>query len=371
MNRNPIIAYDARMIEHSGIGVRILNILNKLHLYKPSNFEIVLLGNPEILAKYNLDKYYKIIEYKAGIYSLKEMFGISEMRNFDLIDVPHFNVPLPYLKKTIATIHDIIPWKMKKFFPEVKKRLYMKFLFTLLRKYSKQIVSVSDFTKEDLVKEFRFDEKRILKIYNGIDYELFRKKTISEMNMFKKKYNLPKNYFLTVGIGKEHKNVEFIIQALKLKWEKSNLDLKLVIAGANGIVPKYLQEAIKGYEDYIIFLPRLEYSDLPKLYQAACLFIFPSLYEGFGLPVLEAQAMSCPVLSSNATVLPEILGNTAIFFDPIDQNDFLMKLDLATKKNPNLTELGLKNTNRFSWEQAAQRTIILYEDLLKVRNSNQ
>lgn len=362
------IGFDARMIEHSGIGVRILNLLNKLHLFKPDSFEIVLLGNKEILEKYNLHKFYKIEEYNPEVYSIREILGASILKKFDYLDIPHFNIPILYIKKTIVTIHDIIPWKMKEFFPEQKKRIYLRFIFFLIKFFSKKVISVSEFTKKDLIEEFNFKENQIQTIYNGINQELFRKKTSREIESFKKKYNLPKDFFLTVGIGKEHKNISFLIECLKTKWTSQKNFPKLVIAGSSGIIPDYLKKVVSGFEEKIIFLEKISFEELPCLYASAKLYLYPSLYEGFGFPGLEAQSMECPVLSSNKTVLPEILGNSAFYFDPTNKEDFLLKLEetlIFLKTEKKFLETGKKNADKFTWEKAAEKIILNYTDLTK------
>ncbi len=364
----PKIGFDARMIEHSGIGVRILNVLNKLHLYKPDSFQIVLLGKKKILEKYKLHKYYEIEEYNPEIYSIREILGAPLLKKFEYLDIPHFNIPIPFIHKSIVTIHDIIPWKMKEFFPDTKKRIYMRVIFFLIKIFSKKIISVSEFTKKDLIEEFHFKTNQIQTIYNGIDQELFRKKTPKEINTFKTKHKLPKEFFLTVGIGKEHKNVSFLIEALKEKWNKNKNFPILVIAGSDAIIPQYLEKVILGYESKILFLEKLNFEELPLLYQSAKLYLYPSLYEGFGFPGLEAQSMYCPVLSSNSTVLPEILGNSAFYFDPKNKNDFLEKLNESLsfiEKNKDFLKLGKKNSDKFTWEKAAEKIILIYSDLIK------
>lgn len=121
---------------------------------------------------------------------------------------------------------------------------------------------------------------------------------------------------MSVGIGKSHKNLNFVLNALKPLWDSKILKTKWVLGGVSGKIPGYLQADIRGYEDRIFPMERLSLNELRCLYSCAGLFIFPSKYEGFGFPPLEAQACGLPVISSNATVMPEILKDSVYYFSP-------------------------------------------------------
>lgn len=360
------IGIDVRMIEHSGIGVRILNLIQHIAKEKRDGLEIYLFGNSQILGKYGLDKEYNIIEYNVGIYSIREFWGHSKMAEMDILDIPHFNIPIRYLKKCIVTIHDIIPYKMKEFFPSKLKRIYMKLIFFLIKKYSIKVVSVSECTKKDLVDIFHYSVNQIVNIYNGLNHELFFQHPKKEVNDFREKYNLEKEYLLTVGIGKGHKNLGFIIDSLSPLWLEESLDLPLVIAGAGGKIPEHLIETIRPVEKFIIPFQKISYEELPLLYQSAKMLIFPSLYEGFGFPPLEAQGVGCPVLSSNLSVMPEVLGGSAYYFNPKDIKKFREEFRLFIL-NPSLLKtkvpLGYENTKRFNWKKTAKETLQLYKGL--------
>ena len=360
------IGIDTRMIEHSGIGVRILNLLQSLAKEKRDDLEIYLFGNKAILSKYELDKPFSIIEYNVKVYSLREFWGHSKMKEMDILDIPHFNIPIRYLKKCIVTIHDIIPYKMKEFFPSKAKQIYMHLIFYLIKKFSKKVISVSECTKSDLVEVFHFPTEKIQTIYNGLNQELFKPHSKKECNDFRLKYNLENEYLLTVGIGKGHKNLGFAIKTLTPLWLEGNLDLPLIIAGAGGKIPEHLIEIIRPVEKFIIPFQKISYEELPLLYQNAKMLIFPSLYEGFGFPLLEAQGVGCPVLSSNASVMPEVLRSSAYFFNPRDEKKFQEEFRLFML-NPSLLKtkvpLGYENAKRFTWKKAAEQTMQVYKEL--------
>lgn len=368
------IGYDARMIAHSGIGMRIRGILSELPEVAGKNgIEITVLGSREKLEASGLDSsilsFYKFIPYDAPVYSLREMWGISEMREFDILDIPHFNAPLRYLEKCIVTIHDIIPFRLKQFHSSPAKQIYMHLVFSLLRSGAARIITVSDFTAKDLEEVFEFSPSTMRTVYNGIDFDLFHPRPAKEIQAFRRKYGLEQNYLLSVGIGKEHKNLGFVLNVLKGLWSLGKTERQWVIAGADGKLPEYLKAEASGWEDKIRILPRLEPEELGVLYSSAGLLLFPSLYEGFGFPPLEAQACGCPVFSSDSSAMPEILGKSAFYFSPMDRDGFesgllelLHKPKIATSKK----RLATSNVKKYDWKISAKKTVEEY--LLLARN---
>lgn len=380
------------MIAHSGIGMRIRGLLKylgpaaakeKIRVFLLGDVKTILSegilchefsGSDEISndpksssSKKKEDFSYPVISYQSPIYSLSEFLGHPLMGRMDLLDVPHFNAPLFYLKKSIVTIHDIIPFRMKEFHSSFVKRIYMQVVFRLLRLFSKKIVSVSEYTARDLESVFGFLKKEMKVIHNGIDETVFYPASTTEKKNFLKKYGLKEGYLLSVGIGKGHKNLNFVLDVLKPLWNSKILKTKWVLGGASGKIPDYLQADVSGYENQILPMERLSLDELRCLYSCAELFIFPSRYEGFGFPPLEAQACGCPVISSNTTVMPEILQDSVFYFSP-DKPEELEKLlrDFLKSRNSvkNLVTKGKRNSARFSWKKAAQETLEVYKSFL-------
>lgn len=357
------IGYDARMIENSGIGIRIQHILKYWPLDE-TEVSLFVFGDPNVLSSYSLPSFAKIVDYTPKIYSLAEMKGHPLMGDMDILDIPHFNIPLKYIHKCIVTIHDLIPYHFKNAHGSLAKRIYIHFVLRLIKWFSKKIITVSEFTKQDLIKEFNFSNEKIDVIYNGVDLKSFRSQSLENVKKFRKKYNLPEEFLFTVGIGKAHKNFPFLLSSLEELWLTKNLSIPLVIGGISKEIPEELIEFQKKHKDRLFFLPHLSYSELPLAYQASLLFLFPSLYEGFGFPVLEAQAVGTPVLSSNASVLPEILLDSAEYFDPKNENDFKSKINYLLKdkkKSKKLENLGYRNADRFQWKFAIEKLKSLYE----------
>lgn len=360
------IGYDARMIEHSGIGVRIQHILKYWPLEK-EEAELFVFGDEMLLKKHSLPSHAKIIPYTAGIYSIREWFGHSQMRKMDFLDIPHFNVPFLFIKKCIVTIHDLIPYHFKSAHSSFLKRIYLQLTLRIISLFAHRIIAVSNYTRDDFLNHFHSDAESITVIYNGIDPEVFSSDVLKNMRSFRHAQNLPQNFLLTIGIGKKHKNFDFLFENLTELWRSGKLKIPLVIGGLGNEIPKELTDFKIHFPNQIYFLNHLPYHDLPKIYKMAKVFLFPSLFEGFGFPVLEAQAMGTPVISSDATVLPEILRDSAILFDGRNSADFQKKL-LATLSDPSLllrlAAVGQKNSKRFHWREQIRRLKVFYQSIL-------
>jgi len=355
------IGIDARMIEHSGIGVRLQNILSGLTEYSQNKY--YLFGDPQQLKKFPFSRYFQIIDYQAPVYSLSEFWGHPQMANMDLLDIPHFNIPLRYINKCLVTIHDIIPFVQRQYHSSLAKKLYFFLVMFAIKHFARKVITVSDYTRKDLVEHLDFNKNDLITIPNAVSGKIYRKGSAEKIRQFRKKMHLPADYLLTVGIGKEHKNLVFLLRCLGYLWDSGKFKNTLVIAGSRGKAPDYARAMIEKYKKYIMILPELSAEEFPLVYQSAKVLIYPSLYEGFGFPVLEAQSSGCPVVSSDRSVLPEILLDSALLFNPQSEKDCLMALSrffndkkLAAK----LVSMGLANAKRFSWEVSVRKIIDIY-----------
>lgn len=365
------IGYDARMIENSGIGIRIQHIL-KFWPLKEKDAKLYLFGDPNLLKKYEIPRDAEIIEYKTKIYSPKEFLGHPRMAEMDVLDIPHFNVPLRYLRKCIVTIHDLIPYHFKETHSSLVKRLYLQIVFRSIQWFAKHIITVSQYTKDDLIKSFGYKADRISVVYNGIDLSNFSKRSQTQVSSFIKEQKLPKDYLFTVGIGKAHKNFPFLLNNLEQMWKQGSLKLPLVVGGISKEIPTEFLEFQKKNPNRIYFLSHLPYDRLPLAYQAAKVFVYPSRLEGFGFPVLEAQAVGTTVLSSHASVLPEVLRDSATFFDPNQGIDFqtkLLSLLKDGKKQIESQKKGLTNAKRFLWQNVLKPYLEVFQSVLNPKNS--
>lgn len=314
-------------------------------------------------------------------YSLKEQLLMPfylKREKLDLIHFCHFNVPFFVPSKFIVTIHDLILTKFKTtrastlspWLYNLKNFFYHIIIKRALKK-SKKIITVSNFTKNDIIEQFKVPAQKIEVIYEGVanlskgSDSLFVAK-ISQGQVLKN-YNIENPFLLYVGNAYPHKNLDFLIRAFKL-WQADDKELRLVLVGREDYFynqVKELSAKLFSSQDNIpiIFTGYVPDNELETMYQRALLYVFPSLYEGFGLPPLEAMAKSCPVLSSQAASMPEILGSAAMYFDPQNENDFLEKakrLRSDQELRESLIAKGLEQVKKYSWWECALSTKNLY-----------
>jgi len=274
---------------------------------------------------------------------------------------PRFS-KVPY----VVTIHDLSYLR----FPELFRKEDLVQL-TNWSKYSilksKAIIVPSKSTKDDILKNYSMEPDKITVIYEGYDKEAFKPQTAAVISAVKKKYKITGDYIVFVGTLQPRKNIERLIEAFSLvngKWKMVNGGLNLVIVGKKGwMYDQILQKSNElGIEDKVIFTDFVPDNDLPSLISGAKVYVNPSLWEGFGIPVVEAQACGVPVAVSNSSSLPEIVGDSGALFDPTDVNAITSALgNLLTnaKTRSDLVKKGHENLKRFSWEACAEQTLLV------------
>ena len=291
--------------------------------------------------------------------------------NLDVLFVPSHTLPLIRRQglKTVITVHDL----GSQFLPathQLKQRLYLSFIQRYQLKTATRIIAVSKATKLDLINKIGIDEDKISIVYEGYNKELFNDT----------KGNSLRQYFLFVGTVQPRKNLERIIRAfsslLSAVRQKTDMsddrrlmtdDYSLVIAGSKGWLSDEIYTLPKrlGIEGRVKFLGYVPDRDLPKLYKGAIALVFPSLFEGFGLPILEAQACSCPVITSNLSSMPEVAGQGAILINPYNIEDITNAMIRVREKalRVKLIKQGLQNVKRFNWEKCAKETLKVLENV--------
>jgi len=296
--------------------------------------------------------------------------------HLDVLFIPSHTLPLIHKPglTTILTVHDL----GAEYLPtmhQLKQRLYLKLMTDYQIKSASHLIAVSNATKQDLIKKVGVPKNKISVVYEGFNKELFEAVSSSKQKEVLIKYGLEENnYFLFVGTIQPRKNLERLIRAYSqfldtrgpaasdlLIFRSSDLPV-LVLVGSKGWLSDEIYELPKrlGVENQVKFLGYVPDKDLPALYSNAIAFTFPSLFEGFGLPILEAFANHCPVLTSNISSMPEVAGDAALLVDPylvesISQG--LEKLHQNPTLRNNLVKLGLKQIQKFSWEKAARETL--------------
>lgn len=314
-----------------------------------------------------------------------EFINISEVKNADVVHYPWFDFffhSLPIKKKfpTVVTIHDTTPLVFPKHYPlGIRGKLNL-ILQKISLKGCKQIISDSENSKKDIVKFFRIKESKIKVIPLAAD-SIFRPLKDTKLLHIKRKYKLPDNFLLYVGDANWVKNLPFLIRGFKKLLEGDYKDLGLVLVGKvflknveNINHPeleslKQVNRLIREFnlEEKVVRPGFIEDEDLVAFYNLATIYIQPSLYEGFGLSLLQALSCGTPVVSSDRGSLPEVCGNAAVYFDPTNLNQFrsIISEILQNKSLQNkLSKLGFKQSSKFSWEKVVAETKVVYKNAI-------
>lgn len=251
------------------------------------------------------------------------------------------------------------------------EKLFKRYSINSMKKADK-IITISNYTKYDLINETGISSDKIETIYLGVD-EQFRVLPQEEVENIKKKYNLPEKFILYVGSEQSRKNFPMLIKAFKKLLKDFNLqNIKLVKVGRPQISTSQRQKTFNliyqlNLQKDIIFIDYVSEEDLTSIYNAASLFVFPSLYEGFGLPPLEAMACGTPVITSNVTSIPEVVGDGGILIDPYDIKNLANAMYEMLTNNGLSDEMIKKGLNRakiFRWEKTANETLKVYNNVL-------
>lgn len=343
------LAIDARMIDRSGIGTCIREWLSRV------NYSVVL-GKKENLEPYK-GHYSEFIPFDCSIYGYKEQlaFPYKPLRKSkpDVLHIPHCNVPLLYRGKLIVTIHDLTHLIYPEFLPFRIARWYFKFIFWIACKKSDHIVTDSESTKRDIIRFFHTPTDRITVAPLGVGKE-FVKKTQEEIDYLYGKFSIPRNKKLLLYVGNllPHKNLLRLLEALSKMPERENCRLILVGKAFSNRKENTNGDSL-GISNLIIHAGVVSQEDLVGLYNLANLFVLPSLYEGFGLPVLEAFACGTPVACSNTSSLPEVGGELAYYFNPTDSGNMAQVISRALNEKKK-TEESIRWAATFNWEQSSK-----------------
>lgn len=329
------------------------------------------------LRKENFDEYQPRNKNFQKILADYQWYSVSEQLNMpkilkrydlDLVHFPHFNVPLLYRKKFIITIHDLILIH----FPTTKATTlnfifyWLKFLAykivirsAILR--SKGIIAVSNFTKNDILKHYHISHEKVSITYEAADDT--GKNSILSQEQILEKYGIIRPYLMYVGNAYPHKNLEALILAHKDIKDKIP---QLVLVGKEDYFYQRLKDlAEKEKISKVVFTGFIPDEELDTIYKNSLFYIFPSLYEGFGLPPLEAMARKIPVASSDIPCLKEILGENAFYFNA-SQKENITKAINEFLKNENLrkkmAKQGFEWAKRYSWEKMAEKTLARYKN---------
>ncbi|MEO0072517.1 MAG: glycosyltransferase family 1 protein [candidate division WOR-3 bacterium] len=357
---------------HHGVGNYFFSIVSALLDLDSKNKYLIWLRRGVDLPRFDYNVYIRYVPY----YSVFRIFWFNFLLPLEIYDhkLDIFwgtanALPLIKTSKFVVTIHDLSSFFLKETYPLLRRIYYQKIITNAVRK-ADLIITDSDFSRSSILNYFSLSPEKVKTIYLGVLPVFFKKPSPREISRVKKIYNLPDNYILTLSVLEPKKNIERLIYAYSLLKSKYRDLPALVVAGSkkygwiNNKIFTLVQE-LKLEKD-IRFPGEINHYDLPIIYHGAMLFVFPSLYEGFGLPVLEAMAAGIPVITSNTSSLSEIANGCAVLVDPYDVNNIEQAIETVifdSEKRHMLSIKGKMNAQRFSWYNAAKSLLTIFSEL--------
>ena len=363
------IVFDARTAtDHfPGIGRYVSNLARALaSLIPPGDFELLCAPSPSTRLALPADVPRIICD--ASPFSLRQQWQVpSRLRQAGaaLYHSAYYLMPYAPGVPTVSTCYDLIPLLYPEYFT-AGQRLIFWLTHRLATTISQAVLAISHVTKADLIRRFHLKPDKIIVTPLAADPR-FAPRSPAEIAVMRQRHRLPARYGLYFGSNKPHKNLMRLLEAWSLVARRV-APVQLVIAGHWDTRFPQVQDcaATLGLEGSTRFLGPVPEEDLPALYSGAEWFIFPSLYEGFGLPVVEAMACGAPVLCSDIPVLREAAGEAALFFDPTELTAIAHALERAVDGADRVewAQRGLARAGQFSWKQTAQQTLAVYERVL-------
>lgn len=286
---------------------------------------------------------------------------IKDKNKLDVLFVPSHTIPIIHPKKTVVTVHDLGFLHFPELYSSFELR-YQKFGLDMALKHATQIITPSLYTKKDIVKNFGLDPKKITVIYHGYNDKLYKPRIYPKTEQ-------ENPYILYIGRLEDKKNTVGLIETYALLRREPKIKHKLVLAGKPGHGYEKVKEAIEKLpaeiKNDVVELGYVEEKEMLSWLKNADIFFFPSYFEGFGLPIIEAMACGVPVVASNVTSIPEVAGSAAILVDPhkpFEMAVALSKLINDSKLRKALVSKGKVRASMFSWDKAAEQTLEVLED---------
>lgn len=311
----------------------------------------------------------------------------------DVLYVPSHTLPIIHPKRSVVTIHDVGFKRQADLYSDqtdagnrgkllntlarlatrgrygASQSDYLEWSTNYILKHAAKVITISDFSKQEIADLFNADPEKLSVVHNGYNRQDYRRRSEDEVGRVLKKHGLRKPYILCVGRVEKKKNTARLIEAFAMvKVEHPDLRHRLVLIGDTAHGYGEIREIINQYEleNQVILAGWVGEDDLPAIYSGAELFIFPSNYEGFGIPLLEAMACGAPMAASKAGAIPEVAGQAAIFFDPnnpADIADKIIDLILSESLRQKLVLEGGKRVSEFGWDIAARQVLEILNDL--------
>lgn len=358
------LTIDIRKLRDSGVGTCLINVLPKVFDNLPST-RVSLIGNADdpLVAAWGALPNTTLIDYHRRPYSPLEQLELLQVipKETTLLWTPFINIPLLYRGKMLVTFYDMIFLAVPGYL-NAPQRLYARILFQGIRRKAAHVLTISEFSKKEYMRLVAPESKNVTVTLLAAAPKWFEQAKASDALE-------PEPYFLFVGNVKPHKNLSRLLDAFQ--QIKDRVPHHLVIIGRkDGFIvgDANLLDVRSDLAGRVRFTGYLGDESLRTYFARATALVFPSLYEGFGLPPLEAMACGCPVIASNTTSIPEACGDAALYCDPLSVDDISAKMLQMANNEPLRQELiakGQRQAQRFSWDDCAAKTVAVIRSLLQ------
>ena len=366
------IAIDARKLRDYGIGTYVRNLLRHLSRIDDTTDYVVLCGEQDCASVKDIGPNFRAVVDASGAYSVREQLSIPldlRREGVDLFHAPHYVLPPLTPCKSVVTIHDCIHLRFPQYLPNRLGYAYARGSLWVATHRANRVLTVSEASKRDILRYFKVPPAKIDVIYNAIDERYGRMPEADEIARVRERYQLNDPFVLYAGNIKPHKNLERLIEAFHMLRRGGMEQVKLLIIGDE--ISKYatLRRAVHKYKlhKHVRFFGFVPDATLAILYRLARVFVFPSLYEGFGLPPLEAMASGTPVITSNVSSLPEVVGDAAMLIDPYQPDAIagaMRRVMLDDRLRDDMRERGLMRAREFSWGRSVTRIKEIYDEVM-------
>ena len=365
------VAIDVRKLHDFGIGTYVRNLVRNLARIDHDTDYVLLCRRGDAGLAASLGENFRAVIQGAPNYSVREQFTLPfsvGRSGATLFHAPHYVLPALTPCRSIVTIHDCIHLRFPQYLPNRLAYAYARTQLWSATRRARRIVTVSHASKQDIIRFFDVPETKITVIPNAIDERIRRTPPDADLIRVRERYQLPARFIMYAGNVKPHKNIKRLIDAFVQVRQRGFDDLGLLLSGSEVSRYSMLRRAVHRYNlhKHVRFLGYQTTETLAALYRLADVFVFPSLYEGFGLPPLEAIASGTPVVASNVSSLPEVLGDAALLVDPLNAAaiaDGITRIIADDDLRAELRRRGLARAGDFSWEQSVKQVRRIYEEI--------
>jgi len=358
------IAIDARMVRPGsmhGIARYVCHLLAELRTAGQQHKFFIFINEGSPIEESEWPEHIELVYVQAQWLSIREQFEIPKVLrkiDADLFHAPSFVAPLATPCKLVMTIHDLNHLVLPQFYTPFHQVYYQFFVRSCIRR-SEYILTVSNFSKEEIVRNLGLPQEKVFVTYNGVSENYQPVVDQERLDYVRDIYELPEKFIFCLSNNKPHKNVQQLVRAFCY----ADIDIPLALACP---VDRNIIRVAESYgkKHLIYFTKFIAEEHLPSVYSMTHLFVYPSTYEGFGLPPLEALSCGAPVVVARSSSLPEVVGDNAIFANPYDYKAIAAALELGIGDEAlraRLMKHGVDHAKRFSWRAMMEQTLRIYE----------